>query len=51
MQNLGINGTPLTLIGVTPAPGAPMKVVSSIYGARPYRRLQGRHRRRDRQAR
>ena len=36
MQNLGINGTPLTLVGLTPAPGAPMKVVSSIYGARPY---------------
>ncbi|MEN3339966.1 MAG: hypothetical protein V7647_3642 [Acidobacteriota bacterium] len=36
MQQLGVGGTPLTLIGLTPAPGEPMKVVSSIYGARPY---------------
>ena len=36
MQQLGVGGTPLTLIGLTPQPGAPMKVVSSIYGARPY---------------
>ena len=36
MQQLGVGGTPLTLVGLTPAPGAPMKVVSSIYGARPY---------------
>ena len=36
MQELGVGGTPLTLIGITPAPGAPMKIVSSVYGARPY---------------
>jgi protein-disulfide isomerase len=36
MQQLGVGGTPLTLIGLTPAPGAPMKVVTSVYGARPY---------------
>jgi protein-disulfide isomerase len=36
MQQLGVDGTPLTLIGLTPAPGAQMKVVASIYGARPY---------------
>jgi hypothetical protein len=36
MQQLGVGGTPLTLIGLTPAAGAPMKVVSSVYGARPY---------------
>lgn len=36
MQQLGVGGTPLMLIGLTPAPGAPMKVVSSVYGARPY---------------
>jgi protein-disulfide isomerase len=36
MQQLGVGGTPLTLIGLTPAPGAPMKVMSSVYGARPY---------------
>jgi protein-disulfide isomerase len=36
MQQLGVDGTPLTLIGPTPAPGAPMKIVSSVYGAKPY---------------
>jgi protein-disulfide isomerase len=36
MQQLGVGGTPLTLIGMTPAPGAPMKIVSSVYGAKPY---------------
>jgi protein-disulfide isomerase len=36
MQQLGVGGTPLTLIGLTPTPGAPMKVVSSVYGAKPY---------------
>jgi protein-disulfide isomerase len=36
MQELGVGGTPLTLIGLTPAPGAPMKVISSVYGAKPY---------------
>jgi protein-disulfide isomerase len=36
MQQLGIGGTPLTLIGLTPAPGTPMKVLTSVYGARPY---------------
>jgi protein-disulfide isomerase len=36
MQQLGVGGTPLTLIGLTPQPGAPMKIVSSVYGAKPY---------------
>ena len=36
MQQLGVEGTPLTLIGLTPAPGSPMKVLSSVYGAKPY---------------
>ena len=36
MQQLGVGGTPLVLIGLTPAPGSPMKVVSSVYGAKPY---------------
>jgi protein-disulfide isomerase len=36
MQELGVGGTPLTLIGLTPPAGSPMKVVSSIYGAKPY---------------
>jgi protein-disulfide isomerase len=36
MQQLGVDGTPLVLIGLTPAPGSPMKVVSFVYGAKPY---------------
>jgi protein-disulfide isomerase len=36
MEQLGISGTPMTVIGVTPAPGQPMKVVKYIYGAQPY---------------
>jgi protein-disulfide isomerase len=36
MQQLGVGGTPLVLIGLTPAPGSPMKVIGSVYGARPY---------------
>jgi protein-disulfide isomerase len=36
MQQLGVGGTPLVLIGLTPAPGSPMKVIGSVYGAMPY---------------
>jgi len=36
MQQLGVGGTPLVLIGLTPAPGSPMKIVGSVYGAQPY---------------
>ena len=36
MQQLGVGGTPLVLIGLTPPPGSPMKVVSFVYGAKPY---------------
>jgi protein-disulfide isomerase len=36
MQELGVGGTPLVLIGITPAPGAPMKIASYVYGAKPY---------------
>jgi protein-disulfide isomerase len=36
LQQLGVGGTPLTLIGLTPAGGAPLKVMASVYGARPY---------------
>ena len=36
MEKLGIGGTPMTLIGFTPAAGAPMKVVSYVYGAVPF---------------
>jgi protein-disulfide isomerase len=36
MQQLGVDGTPLVLIGLTPPPGTPMKVLASVYGAKPY---------------
>ena len=36
MQELGVGGTPLVLVGMTPAPGSPMKIVGSVYGAKPY---------------
>ncbi len=36
MQQLGVDGTPLVLIGLTPQPGTPMKVLASVYGAKPY---------------
>jgi len=36
MEQLGIQGTPMTLIGFTPAPGEPMKIVKYVYGAKPY---------------
>jgi protein-disulfide isomerase len=36
MEQLGIAGTPMTLIGLTPAPGQPMKVVKYVYGAKPF---------------
>ncbi|MEO6214112.1 MAG: thioredoxin domain-containing protein [Vicinamibacterales bacterium] len=36
MERLGIGGTPMALIGLTPAPGQPMKVASFVYGAKPY---------------
>ena len=36
MEQLGIGGTPMTLIGLTPAPGQPMKIVKYVYGAKPY---------------
>jgi protein-disulfide isomerase len=36
MAQLGIGGTPMTLIGLTPAPGQPMKIVQYVYGAKPY---------------
>jgi hypothetical protein len=36
MQQLGVGGTPLVLIGLTPAAGSPMKVIGSVYGAMPY---------------
>jgi protein-disulfide isomerase len=36
MEQLGIAGTPMTLIGLTPAPGQPLKVVKYVYGAKPF---------------
>jgi protein-disulfide isomerase len=36
MESLGIGGTPMTLIGLTPPPGQPMKVVKYVYGAVPF---------------
>ena len=36
IEGLGVAGTPMTVIGLTPAPGQPMKVLKYVYGARPY---------------
>lgn len=36
MEGLGIAGTPMVLIGLTPAPGQPMKIVKFVYGAQPF---------------
>lgn len=36
MEGLGIQGTPMALIGYTPAPGQPMKVEKYLYGALPF---------------
>jgi protein-disulfide isomerase len=36
IERLGIAGTPMTVIGLTPAQGQPMKVLKYVYGARPY---------------
>ncbi|CAN5578463.1 MAG: thioredoxin domain-containing protein [Acidobacteria bacterium] len=36
VQRLGVGGTPMTLIGLTPEPGQPMKVAKFVYGAHPF---------------
>lgn len=36
MEQLGISGTPMVVIGLTPAPGQPMKIVKYVYGAQPF---------------
>ena len=36
MEQLGIAGTPMVLIGMTPASGQPMKIVKFVYGAQPF---------------
>ena len=45
MQQLGVDGTPLTLIGLTPAPGAPMKIVQFGLRRQALSRVQSRGRR------
>ena len=40
MEQLGIGGTPMVLIGLTPAPGQPLKVVKFVYGAEPFSRFK-----------
>ena len=36
MEQLGISGTPMVVLGYTPAPGQPLKVEKYVYGAQPY---------------
>ncbi|MBA2302569.1 MAG: DsbA family protein [Acidobacteria bacterium] len=36
MEQLGISGTPMLVIGMTPAPGQPMKILKYVYGAQPF---------------
>lgn len=36
IEKMGVAGTPMTVIGLTPAPGQPMKIVKYVYGARPF---------------
>jgi protein-disulfide isomerase len=36
MAKLGVDSTPMFLIGKTPAPGQPMKVLKTVKGAHPY---------------
>lgn len=40
MEQLGIQGTPMVLVGLTPPPGQPMKVVTYIYGAESYAKFK-----------
>jgi protein-disulfide isomerase len=40
MQALGVDSTPTFLIGLTPAPGQPMKVVKVVRGAVPYQQFK-----------
>jgi protein-disulfide isomerase len=36
IQQLGIGGTPMVVVGYTPAPGMPLKIEKFIYGAQPF---------------
>ena len=40
MEQLGIQGTPMVLLGLTPPPGQPMKVAGYIYGAESYAKFK-----------
>jgi protein-disulfide isomerase len=40
MQALGIDSTPTFLLGVTPSPGQPMKIVKVVKGAQPFADFQ-----------
>ena len=42
MQELGADSTPLFLLGLTPAPGEPMKIVQVIKGAYPFEEFKTR---------
>lgn len=41
MQQLGIDSTPTFLLGLTPAPGQPLKVLKVVKGAQPFPQFQG----------
>ena len=36
IEQLGVSGTPMVVLGYTPAPGQPLKVEKYVYGAQPY---------------
>jgi len=40
MQELGVDSTPMFLIGKTPAPGQPMQIISVVKGAHPYEQFK-----------
>jgi predicted DsbA family dithiol-disulfide isomerase len=40
MAALGIDSTPTFLLGVTPAPGQPMKIVKVVRGAVPFEQFK-----------
>ena len=40
MQKIGVDSTPMFLIGKTPAPGQPMKVATVVQGAHPYEQFK-----------
>jgi protein-disulfide isomerase len=40
MQKLGVDSTPMFLLGLTPAPGQPMKVLKVVKGAHPFQNFK-----------